>query len=72
MHHAKESLHLENKNMLRTFLGLQLKKLRISKALDHKVKTITVFKTKTKKQTIFGWAIKEKTEVQISTLLISG
>ena len=26
--HARESLYLENKNMLRTFLGLKLKKLR--------------------------------------------
>ena len=30
MRHAKESLHLENKNMLRTFLGLKLKKIRTS------------------------------------------
>ena len=30
MRHARESLHLENKNMLRTFLGLKLKKLRTS------------------------------------------
>ena len=30
MCHARESWHLENKNMLRTFLGLKLKKLRTS------------------------------------------
>ena len=30
MRHARESLHLENKNMLRTFLGLKLKRLRTS------------------------------------------
>ena len=30
MRHAREYLHLENKNMLRTFLGLKLKKLRTS------------------------------------------
>ena len=30
MCHARESLHLENKNMLRTFLGLKLKKPRTS------------------------------------------
>ena len=30
MRHARESLHLGNKNMLRTFLGLKLKKLRRS------------------------------------------
>ena len=30
MRHARESLPLENKNMLRTFLGLKLKRLRTS------------------------------------------
>ena len=30
MRHARESLHLENKNILKTFLGLKLKKLRTS------------------------------------------
>ena len=30
MHHTRESLRLEKKNMLRTFLGLKLKKLRTS------------------------------------------
>ena len=30
MRHARESLHLENKNMLRTSLGLKLKELRTS------------------------------------------
>ena len=29
--HTRESLHLEKKNMLRTFLGLKLKQLRTSK-----------------------------------------
>ena len=30
MQHERESLHLEKKNMLRTFLGLKLKNLRTS------------------------------------------